>query len=350
MTIACRLAVPALLVPLLGSACTIQYVPPSSNGSNGAAQAADEHVGHMSAEDLAAPVTTPIQGGAQGTPGIPASARTAAARLEASPRHGEWVKFAIEPGSADSVMAWVVYPTSSGKAPVVVVVHEIFGLQTWVRSVADQLAADGFVAIAPDFLSRVRGGPSTVELSGDSARGLISNVDTSERNRIISAAASYAMMLPAATQKYAVIGYCWGGTTTFAHAVNGGVTGFSGGVAFYGSPYTTGGSRATASAPAVPASVNADSLRKINVPVMLLNGSKDARIGAMMPAIDSIMRANGKTYTGVNYPGAVHGFLRAQDDPRAQRDEAEEQANLAASRDGWQRTIAFLKRHLGVTN
>ena len=70
-------------------------------------------------------------------------------------------------------MAWIVYPKSGAKAPVVVVVHEIFGLSTWVRGVADQVAADGFIAIAPDFLSRVRGGPSTVELSGDSARKLI---------------------------------------------------------------------------------------------------------------------------------------------------------------------------------
>ncbi|HSA56554.1 MAG TPA: dienelactone hydrolase family protein [Gemmatimonadaceae bacterium] len=351
MTISRRLAVPAALVMLFAPACTIQYVPPSSNasdesgGSNGPA-APDDHVGHMSAEDLVAPVTTPLQGGAQGTPGIPASARTAAARLQASPRHAEWVKIALEPGSADSIMAWIVYPATSARAPVVVVVHEIFGLQTWVRGVADQVAADGFIAIAPDFLSRVRGGPSSVELSADSARRLIGGVNVAERNRVIAAAANYAMMQPAAAQKYAVIGYCWGGTTTWGHAVNGGVRGFSGGVAFYGSPYTSGGSRATAAAPAVPATVTADSLAKVGMPMMLLNGDKDTRIGAMMPAIDSIMRAHGKTYSGVNYPGAVHGFLRAQDDPKEQRDEAEEQANLSASRDGWRRTIEFLKRHL----
>ena len=81
---------------------------------------------------------------------------------------------------------------------------------------------------------------------------------------------------------------------------------------------------------------------------MLLNGSKDARIGAMMPAIDSVMRALGKSYVGRNYEGAVHGFLRAQDDPKAQRDSSEEQANLAATRDAWPRTIEFLRRQLGA--
>ena len=137
-------------------------------------------------------------------------------------------------------MAWVVYPASGRKAPVVVVVHEIFGLSTWVRGVADQAAADGFIAIAPDFLSRVRGGPTSIELAGDSARRLIGGVNSTERNRIITAAANWAMTQPAATQKYAVIGYCWGGSTTFMHAVHGGVSGFSGGVAFYGLPYTSG--------------------------------------------------------------------------------------------------------------
>ena len=88
-------------------------------------------------------------------------------RLAASRRHGEWVTIALGAGSADSVMAWVVYPASRQKAGVVVVVHEIFGLSTWVRGVADQVAADGFIAIAPDFLTRVRGGPTSVELAGD---------------------------------------------------------------------------------------------------------------------------------------------------------------------------------------
>jgi carboxymethylenebutenolidase len=230
----------------------------------------------------------------------------------------------------------------------VVVVHEIFGLSTWVRGVADQVAAEGFIAIAPDFLSRVRGGPTSIELPGDSARRLISGVNSAERNRIIVAAANWAMTQPAATQKYAVIGYCWGGATTFMHAIHGGVMGFSGGVAFYGLPYTTPGSPATATTPAVPGTLIADSIAKIKVPVMLLNGSKDARISAAMPALDSMLKAMGKTYTGVNYEGAVHGFLRAQDDPKTPRDEAEEQANLKAAKDAWPRTVAFLKQRLGM--
>ncbi|MBL0169847.1 MAG: dienelactone hydrolase family protein [Gemmatimonadaceae bacterium] len=323
----------------------------------------DDHSAHMRAEDRMAPMTMSISGAGsqQDDLSLPASAATTAARLAASPRHGEWVTFASTPGSKDSIMAWVVYPATKNKAPVVVVVHEIFGLSSWVRAVADQVAAEGFIAIAPDFLSRVRGGPSSVELKSDTATRLIRGVDAAERNRVIAAAANYAMMLPAAKQKYAVIGYCWGGQTTFYHGINGGLKGFSGGVAFYGLPYTSGGTPATATTAAVPASLDVDSLRKIKQPIMLLNGSKDARIAAAMPALDSIMKKLKKKYTGVNYDGAVHGFLRAQADGRAPRaatatqpaeteaDVAKESAaNLAATKDGWPKTIAFLKKNLGV--
>jgi carboxymethylenebutenolidase len=325
---------------LASVSCTLQRVPASQSA------AMDDHAAHMSPADLRAPVVTPSPGSSQGTAGIPASNNTAPARLAASPRHGEWVKFPVGQGTSDTVMAWVVYPSSRAKAPVVVVVHEIFGLSTWVRGVADQVAADGFIAIAPDFLSRVRGGPSTVELSADTARRLINGVDAAERNRIISAAASYAMTQPSAEQRYAVIGYCWGGSTTFMHAVNGGVKGFSGGVAFYGTPYSNPGTPATATTAAVPATPNADSIAKIHVPVMLLSGSKDMRITASMPAIDSIMKSLKKDYYGKNYEGAVHGFLRAQDDPKPARDEAEEKANLEAAKDAWPKTIDFLKKHL----
>ena len=331
---------------LLLAACSLQHA-----ARPGIPQ--DEHIAHMQPADLAAPLTAgSVQ---QGNPGLPASNTQAAARLSASPRHGEWVKIAYEPGSSDSLMAWVVYPSTRQKAPVVVVVHEIFGLSSWVRGVADQVAADGFIAIAPDFLSRVRGGPSSQEIPGDSARRLIGGVNSAERNRVIVAAANWAMQQPSAQQKYGVIGYCWGGATVFMHAIHQGVMGFSGGVAYYGLPYTSGGAQATATSPAVPASIVADSLAKIKAPVMLLNGSKDARISAAMPALDSIMNSMGKNYIGVNYDGAIHGFLRAQDDTRNPRDgedpanvKAEQDANLAAAKDAWPKTIAFLKKNLGV--
>jgi len=345
-----------VLAAALLSACTLQRAQPGSAEQHLASAAVDDHSAHMQASDLAAPSSVPRM--LQDRPGLPPSNNGAAARVKASPRHAEWVKVAWEPGSADSLMAWVVYPASKNsreRAPVVVVVHEIFGLSTWVRGVADQVAADGFIAVAPDMLSRVRGGPSSVELSGDTARRLIAGVNAAERNRAIVAAANYAMMQPSAQPKYAVIGYCWGGQTVFMHAVHGGVQGYSGGVAFYGISYLRAGTPATATAAATSSSVDSDSLARISKPLMLLNGSKDARIAAAMPALDSVMKALKKNYSQTNYEGAIHGFLRAQDDPRAPRageevvrDPAEEAANLAATRDAWPRTITFLRKNLGV--
>jgi carboxymethylenebutenolidase len=326
-----------ILGAALLTACAFQQKNPGA--------AVDDHTAHMSAEDRnppAAVVRTDL-----GYSNLPASNATAAARLKASPRHGEWVKIAWTPGSKDSLMAWVVYPVRRDKAPVVVVVHEIFGLSTWVQAVADQAAADGFIAIAPDLVSRARGGPSSVTLPDSTARRLIGAVTFAQRNEGIIASANYAMTRPSAQQKYAVIGYCWGGSTVWGHAVNGGVKGFSGGVAFYGSPFETGAVAATATTAAIPSRVNVDSLAKIKVPVMLLNGSRDARIGAMMPAIDSAMKSLKKDYAGVNYNGAIHGFLRAQDDPATGANGDAGPANLTAAKDAWPRTIDFLRKRMG---
>src|SRR5690242_8488440 len=235
----------AVVVLTLG-ACTIQHRPQAPESL-----AMDEHMMHMSAGEMAPPVITP-RADAQDDANLPPSANTAASRIANSPRHGEWVKIAWTPGSKDSLMAWIVYPvTSRPHTPVVVVVHEIFGLSTWIRGVADQVAADGFIAIAPDLLSRVRGGASADELPSDSAVKLIRGVAPAERNMGITAAAKYAMSQPSAEHKYAVIGFCWGGYTTWGYATNEGTSGFSGGVAFYGLPYMND---------SVP---NADSLEKI---------------------------------------------------------------------------------------
>jgi carboxymethylenebutenolidase len=358
-----RLSVLALLAV---SACTLQRSAPVTQTA-----AVDDHMAHMRPEDLRAPMSMgdmanmpEMVAGSQDDATLPASNVKAAARLAASPRHGEWVRFPAAPGSKDSIGAWIVYPVTKTKAPVVVVVHEIFGLTTWVRAVADQAAAEGFIAIAPDFLSRARGGPSEIELRNDSVSKIIRSVTNAERVSVASAAANYAMMQPSAQQKYAVIGYCWGGQTVWMNAVAGGVKGFSGGVAYYGLPYLGGGSPATATTAAVPQSFIVDSLKKIKKPVLMLNGASDTRIGAAMPALDSLMlKALKKDYASQNYPGAIHGFLRAQDDARARRQadtvrkiaaetdsivNLERAANLAATKDGWPRTVAFLRKSLGV--
>ncbi len=266
----------------------------------------------MSGAAVADPTST-----AQGTAGIPAGAADAAARLAASTRHGEWVKVAWEQGAADSLMAWVVYPESKKKAPVVVVVHEIFGLSTWVRGVADQLAADGFIAIAPDLLSRVRGGPSADELKSDSATKLIRGVNVADMNKGVAAVAAYGLSLPAAAKKYGIVGYCWGGSASFNHAVYNN-KGLGAAVVYYGTS---------------PAK---DSLPKVQVPVLGLYGGNDARVNATIGWADTTMKELKKSYTYSIFDGAGHGFLRAQDQP----------ANLEAAKKAWPMTVEFFSKNL----
>src|ERR1700760_4219019 len=74
----------------------------------------------------------------------------AKARLDASPRHHEYVP--LKHGDR-TVQAFVVYPEVKGKAPVVILIHEIFGLTDWAKEMADELAAQGFIVVAPDLLT-----------------------------------------------------------------------------------------------------------------------------------------------------------------------------------------------------
>lgn len=306
----------APLLLLAFAACSVQRMPQDRS----VAAMADDHSGHeMSASPTHGPALLEVAADAgQAQQGrIAPGANDAAARLQGSTRHAEWAMIPTAPGSKDSIAAFVVYPERRDKAPVVVVVHEIFGLSTWVRAVADQLAADGFIAIAPDLLSMERGGATTDTLAYDVARGLIRNVTPDKMNAMVAAVGRYGMALPAAAKTYGVVGYCWGGSAAFNHAVFS-APGMSASVAYYGS------------AP-VPTDV-----AKIKIPVLGLYGENDQRVNATIAATDSTMKAIGGTYVSRIYPGAGHGFLRAQDQP----------ANAEASKQAWPETVAWFRKYL----
>jgi len=256
--------------------------------------------------------------------GVPAAADSAAARLAASTRHGEWA--AIPVGGADTIRAWVVYPERRDRAPVAVVIHEIFGLTTWVRGVADQLAADGFIAVAPDLLSgkRLPMPPDSLASAPgglDSAIAVISALDYDEVLRRIRAAGAYGTRLPAAVERWGVVGFCWGGSMVLATAAAAPELGA--GVSFYGG-------------------VTPDEARlsAVRAPTLALLAENDARVNETMPYADSSYRAAGTRFEQVTFRGAGHGFLRAQ--------EAHGGANLAATREAWPRAVGWLRENLEV--
>lgn len=246
---------------------------------------------------------------------LPAGADDAQERLAASPRHGEW---AVIPAGRDSIRAFVVYPERSTPAPVVLVIHEIFGLSHWIRAVADQLAADGFIAIAPDLLTTKDLPGAPADTPPDSARNAIRTLDPADVHRWLDATAQYGMALPAATQRYGVVGFCWGGATSFEHAIH--APGLGAAVVYYGG------------------SPPSDALASVQAPVLGLYGGVDNRVNSTVPAADSTMRALGKTFETHTFDGAGHGFLRAQT--------GQEGANMTATREAWPLTVQWFRRHL----
>jgi carboxymethylenebutenolidase len=256
---------------------------------------------------LAAPATAQTE--------LPAAGDDATTRLNSSPRHTEWVEIEAD---GDRIDAFVVYPERADNAPVVVVIHEIFGLNDWARAVADQLAAEGFIAIAPDMLSGKGPEGGSRGLDNQSAVALMRELDNDEVTRRIDMAAAYAMALPAATDSFGVVGFCWGGSTVFRYATENGD--LDAAVVYYGG------------------SPDTETLSRIEAPVMGFYGGDDQRVNATIPAAEAEMDRLGKHYAPHVYEGAGHGFLRAQND--------RDGANRRASEQAWPATVEFLRAQL----
>jgi carboxymethylenebutenolidase len=248
---------------------------------------------------------------------IPPSEDEVMARLNTSPRHGEWVS--VKVGNGDTVDAWLVFPERSDNAPVVMVIHEIYGLTDWVRAVADQFAAEGFIAIAPDLLSgKGPGGKGSYAVGRDDARRLIRSLEWGEIVRRLDATARYATALPAATSRFGVVGYCWGGGISFNYATE--QPDLNASVVYYG------------------VSPSAGKLAGIKAPVLGLYGDDDSRVTSTVSAAEKEMKRLGKRYEYEIYKGAGHAFLRNQS--------VRGGANLKAAQMAWPRTIKFLKELL----
>jgi carboxymethylenebutenolidase len=242
----------------------------------------------------------------------------AKARLEKSPRHQEWVK--VKQGKRE-VNSFVVFPEVKDKATAVVVIHEIFGLTDWVRSVADQLAEAGYIAIAPDLLSGMApNGGGTSDFGGtDNARKAFSSLPPEQVTADLNAAMEYVAKLPAANGKVAVAGFCWGGGQSFRLATNN--KNIKAAFVFYGS------------GPEKESDVG-----RINCPVYGFYGSDDARVNATIPKSAELMKKAGKSFEPVTYEGAGHGFMRAGEDPEGK------EANKKARDEAWKRWKDLLKK------
>jgi carboxymethylenebutenolidase len=212
--------------------------------------------------------------------------------LDASPRHREYVT--LKHGDR-SVQAFVVYPEVNRKTPVIVLIHEIFGLSDWAKEMADELAAAGYIVIAPDLLSGTGpGGGGSDSYSGmDAITKAVSGLDPDTVNADLDAAADYGKKLPASDGTIVSVGFCWGGGKSFAFATH--RKDLAAAFVFYGPPPSD--------------------FSTITAPVYGFYAGNDARIGATLPATVAGMKAAGKKFEPVTYDGAGHGFMRAGEDP-----------------------------------
>jgi carboxymethylenebutenolidase len=245
---------------------------------------------------------------------LPPAEEHAAERLNTSPRHGEFRTVDVR---GAPVRVWVVYPERTDKAPVVVVIHEIFGLTDWIRAVTDQLAAEGFLAVAPDLLSGKgpHGGGTDEFPDRDDATRAISGLDRDEVLARLDAVRDWALAQPSASGSSSTVGFCWGGATSFAYAVH--QPHLDAAVVYYGTP---------------PQDVSA--LATVRAPVLGLYGGDDARVTSTVDATRDEMRKLGKRYDPHVFDGAGHGFLRAQS--------GLDGANRRAAEQAWPLTVEFL--------
>jgi carboxymethylenebutenolidase len=301
--------------------------------TSAAAQVAADHHDHAAMTQAAPPAqaaqaaqaaqppqaAAPAQPAMPRNPALPAPEEGAKAAIESSPRHGEWAEVKV-PGRTAPVKLWVVYPERKDKAPVVMVISEIFGLSDWIRGVADQLAKDGFIAVAPDFISGMgpNGGGTDAVTSRDEVVKLIRSVTPDDQVAVLNATREFVLKLPAGNGKIGTVGFCWGGSASFNYATA--QPALNAAAVFYGS------------------SPDAAKLATIKAPVMGFYGGNDARVNATIEPAVAEMKKLGKPYTPHIYEGAGHGFLRQQS--------GQDGANMKASEQAWPALLAFFRANL----
>jgi len=232
-------------------------------------------------------------------------------RVKLSPRHSEYVD--IKSGNR-TIWLRVVYPESKSKTPAVLVIHEIFGLTDWVKSLCDQLAENGVIAVCPDLLSG-----NEYANDADSARKAIAALPQEQIKADLNAAADYALKIPACNGTLAVCGFCWGGGWAFEYAhIN---SKLKAAYSFYG-----------------VAVDNADDAKKIACPVYGFYAENDERVDATIPKAEELMKAAGKKYEPVIYKGAGHGFMREGESPTGTSE------NKRARDEAWARWKELLKQ------
>jgi len=245
-------------------------------------------------------------------PMLAANSAQAAIVADDDPRvKGEDITY---PGSGGEMKGYLVNPANqAGKLGTVIVVHENRGLNPHIRDVARRVALEGFVALAPDFMSPLGGTPD----NEDKVRELFATLDPAQVAANAVATVAYLKGYKDGNGKVGAVGFCWGGGTVNTLAVNS--PDLSAGVAYYGMQ------------------PKAEDVPKIKAALLLQYAGLDDRIDAGIDAYKKALDAAHVEYTVYVYDGVNHAF---NNDTSAARYD-KKAADLA-----WGRTIAFLKEKL----
>jgi carboxymethylenebutenolidase len=248
------------------------------------------------------------------SPDLPANLFVSASTVAHTALRHEWVDIAA---GKTKLHTWIEYPTGDAKAPVALLMHYDAGLDISQRALADQIALEGFIVLAPDLLSGR--GPKSGNFDAfpfpDEALRADLKLPQAEALRLYKAAYDYAAKLPRSSGKIAVLGCSLGGTLAWRFAAA--TPGLSAVAVFYGLP---------------PGDA---ALAKINAPVIGLYGSDDDPVDATIEPTAAAMKKLGKVYEPHIYSGATHAFMTYQ----------AEGLNGAGTAEAWPTAMAFLKDH-----
>lgn len=222
-------------------------------------------------------------------------------------------EFITYPAATGEMRAFMARPKKGKKFPAVIVIHENRGLVPHIRDVTRRMAAEGFLALAPDALSPVGGTPEDITNIGE----LFKKLNSDETTKNFVAAVKYLKTNPKSTGKVGCTGFCWGGAMTNNVAVNS--PDLNAAVPYYGR---------------TPAP---EDVEKIKAPIMAHYAGNDQGINAGIPAFEEALKKYNKEYKIFMYEGASHAF---------NNDSNKERYNEQAAKLAWERTIQFFKEKL----
>jgi formylglycine-generating enzyme required for sulfatase activity/dienelactone hydrolase len=262
----------------------------------------------------------------------------ATAKLAKSPRKNEWVTF---PFQGRTLKGWVDYPQVQGKVPVILVLHEVFGLTDSTRNTADEVAAMGYIAITPDMVAGFGpNGGGTESFTTRSASEALDLREDAEVYKDLEAWMDFGNRLPQANGKVGIVGLTWGGGLAFRYAVSKPRKDLK---AVY--VFTGAGPPVYNQGPAHFNKIINDSVvHKTTVPVYGFYGEMD--LTTPTPVVLSVedskraMAAVGNFYEPVIYEGAEHAYMRFGEDPAN-----ENSANAAGDKASLVRLEKLLKEN-----